>query len=75
MNISEQVRSLLLEGRVDDAMLAITEARTEALGITPKQAQLVRAGLAAGRLLDRPPPPARFRLYLVPNPHSSTQNT
>ncbi len=63
--ISLRVRWLLASGRVDEACELIVYAR-RALGasalpgvrIDARSAQLVRAGLAAGRLLASAPPPA-----------------
>jgi len=48
---------LIARGKVDEAMLLVCQSRRTVLGVTPKQAHLVRAGLAAGRLLDSGLPP------------------
>jgi hypothetical protein len=53
LEYEHEVTQLILHGEVDAAMLLICQKREPALGITPKQAQLVRAGLAAGRLLEQ----------------------
>lgn len=55
-SLAWRVRYLLLLGRVDAAMQLVVQAkkrhRLDAVaGITAKEAHLVRAGLAAGRLL------------------------
>lgn len=53
--IEHDVCLLLSEGFVEEAMREIVKWRTEAVGITPKTASLVLAGLAAGKLLaDKP---------------------
>ena len=52
LEYEHEVTTLILHGEVDGAMLLICQRREPALGITPKQAQLVRAGLAAGRLQE-----------------------
>lgn len=55
---------LIITGRADDAFKLVVDRRVTVFGVRPRDAQLVRAGLCAGRLLERAPVP-------VPSPRPS----